>query len=364
MDINSLIAYAKEHDASDIHVSSEHPPMIRTMGDISYLNVNKLTAEDVRKMLTSLLTPDQMKRFNEDLELDSSIEINQARYRINVFMTHNGPAFAMRIIAEKIRSLGELHIPSVVERFARLNKGLILVTGPCGSGKSTTLAGIINYINQNYSKHIITIEDPIEYKFASQKCLVNQREISTHAHSFARALKSALREDPDIIMIGELRDLETIQLALTAAETGHLVFSTLHTSSAPKTIDRIIDVFPSGVQPLVRTMLSSSLEGTISQILLPKVDGTEMIAAFEIMINTPGIRNLIRDNKIHQIGSLMEIGSKQGMISMQQYIKKLQTDGIISQDIALRSVYEILELEKQNKEDNDVLSSYKDSNSF
>jgi twitching motility protein PilT len=241
-------------------------------------------------------------------------------------------------------------VPSTVEKFTKLRKGLVIVTGPTGSGKSTTLAAIIDHINREHNKHIITIEDPIEYKFTSNKSLINQREIGTHSHSFANALRNALRENPDIIMIGELRDLETIQLALTAAETGHLVFCTLHTSSAPKTVDRIIDVFPSGDKPMIRTMLASSLEGIISQTLLARENSSERIAAYEVMLASSAIRNLIRENKLHQISSLMQIGAKQGMILMEQSVKNLYEKSLISEETAKEYITQMQEKEEKKTE--------------
>ncbi|MBS0236241.1 MAG: type IV pilus twitching motility protein PilT [Proteobacteria bacterium] len=374
MDLMSLVNHAREHNASDIHISSNHPPMLRVMGDISYLNVPPLTQNDVMQILKSSFNDAQMERYQRDFELDSSIEVGKNLYRVNAYYTNNGPSIALRVIPEHIMTLGELKIPAIVEQFASMTRGLILVTGPCGSGKSTTLAAIINYINRNFSRHIITVEDPIEYRFQSEKSLVNQREIDTHTKSFSQALRSALREDPDIIMLGELRDLETIQLALTAAETGHLVLSTLHTSSAPKTIDRIIDVFPSADKPLIRTMLASSLEGIISQALIPKVDHKSRVATYEILVATQGIRNLIRENKVHQITSMMEIGSKYGMMLMSQHLKKLEAEGVINEAIAKELFIESLDenhkeggrlqIDVTPKSKNNVNNTYADDSQF
>lgn len=330
MNLGEIVNLASVRNASDIHISSDHPPIARVNGDIVYLNNNKLTPETITNIIKSITSEDQFKDFDENWDLDMSFKFDaKNRYRVNLFKTINGPGLVMRSIPTEIFSMEELNLPEVCKKFAELSKGIILVTGPTGSGKSTTLAAIIEYINTHFYKHVITIEDPIEFVYDSKRCLINQRELGSHAKSFAQSLRSALREDPDIILLGELRDLETIRLALTAAETGHLVFATLHTSSAAKTIDRIVDVFSAGDKPLVRAMLSTSLEGVIAQTLIPKRDGTGRVAAFEILVASVAIRNLIRENKIAQIQSLIQIGKEQGMMTMESYIEKLVLDRII-----------------------------------
>lgn len=358
MDLNSLLTYAREHNASDLHLAPGYPPIVRIGGVMQKLNVGQLTTEDIEKIFYSIATHQQVETFKRDLELDFAIESNKFRYRSNIYNTINGASIAIRVISDKIKNLQELMVPSVVEKFTKIKKGLVVVTGATGSGKSTTLAAMIDHINAQYSKHIITIEDPIEYKFNSNKCLINQREVGANTHSFAKALKSALRENPDIIMIGELRDLETIQLALTAAETGHLVFGTLHTNSAAKTIDRIVDVFPTNDKPMIRTMLAGSLEGIISQVLLPKPNGTERVAAYEVLIANSAIRNLIRENKLYQISSLMQIGSKQGMVLMDQSVNALYSKGMISEEIAKDYATQLSSKEEQQKTSENLASPF------
>ena len=358
MDLNSLLTYAREHNASDLHLACGYPPIVRIGGVMQKLNVSQLTTEDIEKIFFSIANEQQAEIFKQDLELDFAIESDKFRYRSNIYSTINGPSIAIRVISDKIKNLQELMVPAVVERFTKIKKGLVVVTGATGSGKSTTLAAMIEHINTQYSKHIITIEDPIEYKFTSNKCLINQREVGANTHSFAKALKSALRENPDIIMIGELRDLETIQLALTAAETGHLVFGTLHTSSAAKTIDRIVDVFPTNDKPMIRTMLASSLEGIISQALLPKPNGNERVAAYEVLIANSAIRNLIRENKLYQVSSLMQIGSKQGMVLMDQSINALYSKGMISEEVAKDYAAQLNNKEEQPKTSENLASPF------
>ncbi len=358
MDLNNLLIYAREHKASDLHLVPGYPPIVRISGEMHKLHVSKISNEDVQGMLASIVNNEQMAAFKQELELDFAIEVDKQRYRANTYTTINGIAIAIRVISDKIRNLQELMVPNIVEKFTKLRKGLVVVTGVTGSGKSTTLAAMIEHINSQQSKHIITIEDPVEFKFISNRCLINQREVGTHTHSFAKALKSALRENPDIIMIGELRDLETIQLALTAAETGHLVFGTLHTSSAAKTIDRIVDVFPSNDKAMIRMMLAGSLEGIISQVLLPKANGNERIAAYEIMIANSAIRNLIRENKLYQISSLMQIGSKQGMVLMDQSINNLYAKGMITEEVAREYTAQLTNREEQPKASENLASTF------
>ena len=304
---------------------------MRVNGDMLPLDMPPLSAEDVKRILYSIMTEHQRSDYEKELELDFSISISsEMRFRVNTFNTIYGAAAVFRTIPTKILSLDALGTPDVLKRLCHLHKGLILITGPTGSGKSTTLAAMVDYINQNFNKHILTIEDPVEFVHTSRRSLVNQREVGGSTRSFAKALKSSLREDPDVILVGELRDLETIQLAMTAAETGHLVMGTLHTSSAAKTIDRIIDVFPSDDKEMVRAMLSVSLEAIIAQTLVKRADGKGRIAAHEIMLGTAAIRNLIREAKIPQITSMIQMGSKQGMILMRDSLNKLYEDGEIS----------------------------------
>lgn len=336
MEITDLLLYAKKHNASDIHLSPNNTPLMRHMGDVQPMpNTSVLDATMVKQMIYSIMTEQQISDYERDLEIDFAISFGEKmRFRVNAFNTMNGPASVLRTIPSRIITLDELSAPPVLRKMAESHKGLILVTGPTGSGKSTTLAAMVNHINQNGAKHILTIEDPIEFIHASQKSLINQREVGSSTKSFARALKSALREDPDVILVGELRDLETIQLAMTAAETGHLVLGTLHTNSAPKTIDRIIDVFPSGDKEMIRAMLSVSLQGVITQALLKRADGQGRIAAYEILLGSPAVRNLIREGKIPQIASLMQTSSKLGMITMKDYVFGLLNEGLITSEIA------------------------------
>jgi twitching motility protein PilT len=295
---------------------------------------NALTVDDVKQMLFSIMTEQQRSDYERDLEIDFAISFGEdMRFRVNAFNTLNGPAAVLRTIPNQIQPLESLGAPEILKKLCDLHKGLILVTGPTGSGKSTTLAAMVDFINANQGKHIITIEDPVEFVHSSKKSLINQREVGKNTKSFAKALRSALREDPDVILVGELRDIETIQLALTAAETGHLVMGTLHTNSAPKTIDRIIDVFPANDKEMVRAMLSVSLEAVITQALLKRKEGGR-VAAHEIMLGTPAVRNLIREGKVPQLYSLMQIGSKIGMRTMKESIFELLNQGIITEQTA------------------------------
>jgi twitching motility protein PilT len=330
MDIAELLAFSVKHNASDLHLSAGLPPMIRVDGDIRRINVPALEHKVVHALVYDIMNDKQRKDFEEFLENDFSFEIpGLARFRVNAFNQARGASAVFRTIPSKVLTLDDLGCPSIFRDVVDVPRGLVLVTGPTGSGKSTTLAAMMDYKNDNDYSHILTIEDPIEFVHSSKKCLINQREVHRDTLGFAEALRSALREDPDIILVGELRDLETIRLALTAAETGHLVFGTLHTSSAAKTIDRIIDVFPAGEKSMVRSMLSESLRAVIAQTLLKKIGGGR-IAAWEIMIGTPAIRNLIREDKVAQMYSAIQTGQAAGMQTMDQALKELVQRGVIS----------------------------------
>jgi twitching motility protein PilT len=335
MDITDLLLATQKNNASDLHLSVGNPPIMRVSGDIVVLKMSVLGADEIRQMLYSIMTEQQRADYERDFEIDFALSFSkQMRFRVNAFNTIAGPAAVLRTIPTRIVTLEELNAPEIFKKLTELHKGLILVTGPTGSGKSTTLAAIINHINENYSKHILTIEDPVEFVHQSKKSLVNQREVGASTKSFAKALRSALREDPDVILVGELRDLETIQLAMTAAETGHLVMGTLHTNSAPKTIDRIIDVFPANDKEMVRAMLSVSVEAIITQALVKRADGTGRVAIHEILLGSPAIRNLIRENKIPQIASMMQVGSRMGMRTMKDAAYAMFDEGIITQETA------------------------------
>ena len=335
MDISELLAFVVKNKASDLHLSSGLPPMIRVHGDIRRINLPAMEHKDVQSMVYDIMNDGQRKFFEENLECDFSFAIpNLARFRVNAFVQQRGAAAVMRTIPSKIQSLEDLKCPPIFKDIADQPRGMVLVTGPTGSGKSTTLAAMVNHINENEFGHILTVEDPIEFVHESKKCLINQREIGPHSLSFANALRSSLREDPDVILVGEMRDLETIRLAMTAAETGHLVFGTLHTSSAAKTIDRIIDVFPGEEKEMVRAMLSESLRAVISQSLLKTKDGTSRVAAHEIMIGTPAIRNLIREAKVAQMYSAIQTGQQFGMMTLDQTLQELVKKNIVSSDEA------------------------------
>jgi twitching motility protein PilT len=331
MEISDLLTFAVKNKASDLHLSAGLPPMIRVNGEIRRINVPPMDNTQVRAMIYDVMSDAQRKNYEEFLETDFSFALpGVARFRVNAYNQERGASAAFRTVPSKVLSLEELEAPRSFKDIADQPRGIVLVTGPTGSGKSTTLAAIIDYINDNLHGHILTIEDPIEFVHQSKKCLINQRELGPHTQSFENSLRSALREDPDVILVGEMRDLETIRLALTAAETGHLVFGTLHTSSAAKTIDRIIDVFPAAEKEMVRSMLSESLRAVISQALLKRKDGSGRVAAHEIMIGTPAIRNLIRENKVAQMYSSIQTGQALGMQTLDQCLTDLVKRNIIS----------------------------------
>jgi len=335
MDITELLAFSVENDASDLHLSTGSPPLIRVDGDVRKLNIPAFDAKDVNALVYDIMNDRQRKEYEEKLEVDFSFEVpNLARFRVNAFNQNRGPAAVFRTIPSKILSLDDLGCPEIFREISDTPRGLVLVTGPTGSGKSTTLAAMVDYINKSKNDHILTIEDPIEFVHENHMCLINQREVHRDTLSFEAALRSALREDPDVILVGEMRDLETIRLAMTAAETGHLVFGTLHTTSAPKTIDRIIDVFPGEEKSMVRSMLSESLRAVISQTLIKKTGGGR-VAAHEIMIGVPAIRNLIREDKIAQMYSAIQTGMQHGMQTMDQCLQNLVNRGMISKQDAM-----------------------------
>ncbi|HUW49475.1 MAG TPA: type IV pilus twitching motility protein PilT [Sulfuricella sp.] len=335
MEISDLLAFSVKNKASDLHLSAGEPPMIRVHGDIRRINVPVMEHKEVHGMVYDIMNDGQRKAYEENLETDFSFEVpNLARFRVNAFNQQRGAAAVFRTIPSKVLSLEDLKCPAIFKDIADQPRGVVLVTGPTGSGKSTTLAAMIDHINATEHGHILTLEDPIEFVHQSKKCLINQREVGPHTKSFANALRSALREDPDCILVGEMRDLETISLALTAAETGHLVFGTLHTSSAAKTIDRIVDVFPAAEKEMVRSMLSESLRAVISQALLKTKDGTGRIAAHEIMIGTPAIRNLIRENKIAQMYSAIQTGQNVGMQTLDMNLQSLVQKNLVSKEEA------------------------------
>ena len=334
MDITELLAFSAKQGASDLHLSAGLPPMIRVDGDVRRINLPPLDHKQVHALIYDIMNDKQRKDYEEFLEVDFSFEIEGlARFRVNAFNQNRGAGAVFRTIPSKVLTMDDLGMGEVFRKITDVPRGLVLVTGPTGSGKSTTLAAMLDYLNSNKYHHILTIEDPIEFVHESKKCLVNQREVHRDTHGFSEALRSALREDPDIILVGEMRDLETIRLALTAAETGHLVFGTLHTTSAAKTIDRVVDVFPAEEKSMVRSMLSESLQAVISQTLLKKIGGGR-VAAHEIMIGTPAIRNLIREDKVAQMYSAIQTGGALGMQTLDACLKTLVSKGLVSRDSA------------------------------
>ena len=338
MDITELLAFSVKNKASDLHLSAGLPPMLRINGDIRRINLPVLTDADVKALVYDIMNDAQRKNFEEHLEADFSFEVpGIARFRVNAFLQDRGMGAAFRTIPSKVLTLEELAAPPVFKTICDQPRGIVLVTGPTGSGESTTLAAMLDHINTHQPVHILTIEDPIEFVHEPKKALINQREVHRDTHSFENALRSALREDPDVILVGEMRDIETIRLALTAAETGHLVFATLHTSSAAKTIDRIVDVFPAAEKEMVRSMLSESLRAVISQVLLKRKDGTGRVAAHEIMIANAAIRNLIRENKVAQMYSIIQTNQAIGMQTLDQCLMELVRQQVISVEEA-RSV--------------------------
>ena len=331
MDITELLAFSVKNKASDLHLSAGLPPIIRVNGDVRRINLPAMEHKDVHAMVYDIMSDVQRKQYEDTRECDFSFEIpNLARFRVNAFVQNRGAGAVFRTIPSKVLTLEELNCPKIFKDISDYPRGIVLVTGPTGSGKSTTLAAMINHVNENSYSHILTVEDPIEFVHQSKKCLINQREVGPHTLSFQNALRSALREDPDVILVGELRDLETIRLALTGAETGHLVFATLHTSSAAKTIDRVIDVFPAAEKEMVRSMLSESLRAVISQTLLKTKDGQGRVAAHEILIGTPAIRNLIRENKVGQMYSSLQTGKQHGMQTLDQCLVDMVRRNVVS----------------------------------
>ncbi len=336
MDITELLAFTVKNKASDLHLSAGLPPMIRVDGDVHRINTPAVENKETADLIYSTMNDQQRRDYEANLEVDFSYSVpGLARFRVNAYHQHRGMGAAFRVIPNEIKTLEELNAPPVFRDIVDVPRGLILVTGPTGSGKSTTLAAMMDHLNKTVAGHILTIEDPIEFVHSSQRCLINQREVKRDTHGFNQALRSALREDPDVILVGELRDIETVRLALTAAETGHVVFATLHTSSAPKTIDRIIDVFPGDEKPVVRSMLSESLRAVISQTLLKRIGGGR-VAAHEIMVATPAIRNLIREDKIAQMYSAIQTGQNMGMTTLDQCLIDLVRRGLVSKQDAMR----------------------------
>ncbi len=339
MDITELLAFSVKNNASDLHLSAGLPPLIRVDGEMRRLNIPELDHKQVHALIYEIMNDNQRKEYEEKLEVDFSFEVKDlSRFRVNAFMQNRGAAAVLRTIPSTVLTLDDLGAPEIFKEIIKQPTGLVLVTGATGSGKSTTLAAMVDHINSHKRDHILTIEDPIEFVHHNKTSLVNQREVHRDTHSFTSALRSALREDPDVILVGELRDLETIRLAMSAAETGHLVFGTLHTNSAPKTIDRIIDVFPAAEKSMIRSMLSESLRAVISQTLLKKIGGGR-VAAHEIMLGVPAIRNLIREDKVPQMYSVIQTGQSIGMQTMDQCLQRLVAKGIVSQqDAAAKSV--------------------------
>jgi len=341
MEIAELLKLTKEKDASDLHLTVNSQPVIRVRGDIERVDAPRFERKQLHDMIYEILTEDQKARFDRDFELDFSIDLEGvARFRVNVYRTRLGEAAAFRLIPATIPTIEELHLPPQVKRFTELQRGLVLVTGPTGSGKSTTLAALIGMIIAKRKGHVITLEDPIEYVHQHHMSIINQREVGNHTHSFANALRSALREDPDVIMLGEMRDKESIQLALTAAETGHLVFSTLHTASAGRTLDRVVDVFPADQQEQIRVQLSEAIEGVLAQTLVPTANGQGRVAAIEVMFASGAVRNLVRENKAFQIPNTIQLANGQGMQTLDQSLVLLVREGLITEAEALKRCYD------------------------
>jgi len=336
-DLTALMAFAKDEGASDLHISAGMAPMLRIRGEMVRLEMPPLSRDETQAAIYDILNDTQKKIFEERRDLDFAVEIpGVSRFRANVLQQLRGPSAVFRVVPTKVLSLDDLGMPKVLKTLSQLEKGLVLVTGPTGSGKSTTLAAMVDYVNENDRGHILTVEDPIEFVHESKRCLVSQREVGPHTESFTSALRAALREDPDVILVGELRDLETTQLAISAAETGHLVFGTLHTNSASKTVDRIIDIFPAGQQDQIRTMLSESIEGVVAQTLLPSKDGKGRVAALEVLVGVPALRNLIREDKTAQILSVIQTGAQHGMQSLDQSLRDLVMNGKLSREQAMK----------------------------
>lgn len=343
MDITQLLSFCKDNDASDLHLSAGNPPILRVYGDLKRVKANPLSSDEIRTIIYAVMSEGQRKRFEDEKEIDFAVSYGEkARFRINAFTNRKGVAAVIRLIPYEIPSFDDLDLPPVFERLASLEKGLVLVTGPSGCGKSTTLATILNHINTNLNKHIITIEDPVEFLHESKRSLINHRELGSDTLSYDKALRSVMREDPNVILVGEMRDYETMALALTAAETGHLVISTLHSSSSVKAISRIIDSFPPQDKEMVRAMLASSLEGVVSQVLLKQKDGGGRVAAFEVMIGTQAVRNMIRENRIPQLQTAIETGSRYGMITMEESVKDLVLHQVVSEEEAKAGLASVL----------------------
>jgi len=341
-DLDKLLTYAVQKEASDIHLSSGGPPILRIHGTLRRIEGAKITSDGLRNVFNEILTERQLKTLQETQELDFAYPVpNLARFRTNLYYQLRGEGAAFRTIPDRVRTLDELKVPKGIIQLCCHKKGLVLVTGPTGCGKSTTLAAMLDHINKERREHILTIEDPIEYVHHSKNCLINQRELGQHTYSFANALRSALREDPDVILVGEMRDLETISLALTAAETGHLVFATLHTMSAAETVNRIVDVFPAEQQGQIRAMFANAVQGIVAQRLLPTKDGNGRVAAHEVMIATAAVRNLIREEKSHQIFSAIQTGGAYGMQTMDQALKNYLEQGRISREEALANATDV-----------------------
>jgi twitching motility protein PilT len=335
MKLQNLLCLCVTRRASDLHLSSGEPPVFRVDGDLMALNDVALSHDDIHASLMTIMSSAQQLKFSQSYECDFSLDVSDvSRFRVNVFQQARGVSAVFRVIPHVIPSLQSLHAPALLTELIQKPRGLVLVTGPTGSGKSTTLAAMVDVLNQTQPKHIVTIEDPIEFVQTSQQCLIQQREVGAHTHSFASALRAALREDPDVVLVGELRDLETIRLAITAAETGHLVLGTLHTSSAAKTMDRIVDVFPAEEKDMARSMLSESLNAVISQVLCKRKDGAGRVAAYEVMVGTPAVRNLIREGKVAQLYSAIQTGRGAGMQTLDQSLSTLVQQGLIDTQTA------------------------------